>query len=556
MAPRSCLFLSLAWFSACQCSSPRLKPAENPPLPEFDGGLLADSGTPLIDAGFDAGIVADAGRDAGVDAGLHIDAGLDAGSVIDAGLDAGAVIDAGQPDSGVPFDAGIVIDSGTPDAGGPCTAGTLRCNAGIAERCVADHFIKEPSALGCDFWPTILGYPLFGFFGGNTFAVTLSNPGTSMASAKIEGGMLTTPRQVLLAPGAISVEPLGEFNPRSPYHVTSTQPISVIQFNPLHAVSGGTNTYSSDSTLLRPVHHFGRTHVIASWPPYTTTPSMIGLSTTVPTRITITPKAAIPATALTPMLAAGIATTFALDAGVAVDLSSSNGDLTGSIVVADAPIQVLGGHMGTRIPSTIEAADRLEEIVPPIERLSTEYFVVSPALPAMPSGKPQSVRIIAAEPNVTMTYDPQLPGAPTQLAAIGDVIDLAPQSTVYRVSATGKVLVAQYMQSNGAGGSLGDPSMLLPLPREQWLSRYVFHAPVDYPANAIDVVAPTGSTVVLDGAPLSGWQPIGATGFSYTRVTSLGSGTGATGHHDIQSSVPFLLLISGNGEYVSYWHAG
>lgn len=410
--------------------------------------------------------------------------------------------------------------------------------------------------MGCAFSSAILGQQLFGFFGGNSFGVTLANPGPAIARVTIVGGMLTSPRVVSVGPGQASIEPLGDRNPRRPFSITSTEPIEVVQFNPIHAVVGGTHTYSCDSSLLRPVHHWGTRHVVAAWPDFETSPGIIGVTTLTGTRLTVTPRAAVAGTALTPPLPADVATSFSLDGGLFIELAAPVGDLTGTLVDADQPIQLLAGHLGTRIPSTIEAADRLEEPMPPLSRLGTEYLVAAPALPSIPAGKPQVVRLIAAEAPLTLSFDPPQPGVPLTIAAVGDFIEIPPSAAAYRVTGTRRFLVAQYQQSQNVGGNMGDPALLVPLPRAQWLDRYVFHAPTDYTATMVDVIAPTGVTVTLDGAPLATGVPIGATGFSLIRVSSLGPGPGGDGNHVIWSGQPFTLSIAGYGDYTSYWHPG
>lgn len=533
----------LALCVGCQCGDSRLV-TRQPPAPDTpDASLTIDSGA-VDDAGSPSG-ERDAGFDAGFDGGrVQVDAGSDGGA--DGGADGGT--DGGVPDASVP-DAGPSIDGG-------CVEGHRRCTSLQVEHCLAGEYRPDPSAIGCEFSAAILGHQLFGYFGGNSFGVTLANPGTAIARVTIAGGMLTAPRVVSIGPGGVSVEALGDRNPRLAFSISSTEPIEVVQFNPLHAVVSGTRTYSCDSSLLRPVQHWGTSHVVASWPHFETTPGLIGVTTRAATRVTITPRAAISATALTPAMPANVATSFTLDAGLFVELPAPTGDLTGSLVDAEQPIQVFGGHLGAKIPATVDAADRLEEPMPPITRLATEYVVVAAALPSIPAGKPQIVRIIAAEAPVTLSFDPPQLGVPTSIASVGDFIEIPASAASYRVSANKKVLVAQYMQSQGMGGNMGDPAMLLPVPRDQWLDRYVFHAPTDYTATMLDVIAPSAVTVTLDGAPLAAGTPIGTTGLSLTRVISLGAGPGGNGNHIISSTAPFTLSISGFGDYTSYWHPG
>src|SRR5690606_15160475 len=68
-----------------------------------------------------------------------------------------------------------------------------------------------------------------------------------------------------------------------------------------------------------------------------------------------------------------------LDAGDVLQVvTASGGDVTGSLISADAPVQVLGGHSCTQVPIGTTACDHLEEAMFPVETLSTDYLVVPP----------------------------------------------------------------------------------------------------------------------------------------------------------------------------------
>ena len=79
--------------------------------------------------------------------------------------------------------------------------------------------------------------------------------------------------------------------------------------------------------------------------------------------------------------------------------------------------------------------------------------------------------------------------------------------------------------------------------------------PTNYESNYVDVTAPMGALVTLDGAPLS-FQPIGTTGYGLARVTALSAGPGADGNHSIQGDQGFGITVYGYGQYTSYWYPG
>jgi len=491
----------------------------------------------------------------------EVDAGFVA--VIDAGVagDSGTVVIEPAVDAGpTTADARVVIiDAGVRDAGPmACIPNEGLCVGSVAQVCTPDGqgFVADVTTTGCEFWPAILGQQLFGYVGHNTYAVAIANAGLRSSSVTIEGGMLTSPLTISVPPQSVSVQSLSDRAAQIPFRLRATWPVSVVQFNPLFQKVGTVSTHSCDASLLRPTHTWGRQYVVASWPVFSTSPGLIGVVTREATTLTITPRAATVARNGAPALAANVASTLTLDAGVFLELGTLSGDLTGTLISADHPIEVIGGHNGAKIPADIDASDHLEEGLMPIEQLSNEYFVISPALVAIPAGKAQIVRIIAAENDLELSYEPPRLGAPTHLEHAGDFIELDPGSAVFRVQSTKKVLVAQYMQAQALGGAMGDPSMFIAPPRSQFKTDHVFHSPPDYEMNAVDIVAPTGTTVTLDGAAVSGFVSIGSTDHGLSRNLSLGLGQAANGTHRVTCSAPCMLSVYGYGQYISYWYPG
>jgi hypothetical protein len=190
-----------------------------------------------------------------------------------------------------------------------------------------------------------------------------------------------------------------------------------------------------------------------------------------------------------------------------------------------------------------------------VDTLSEQYIVNAPAVTSIPNGKVEVIRVIATEGGTTLTYNPPQAGAPTTIANAGDFIEIDDNAQSFMITSSAKVLVAQYMEGQTAGGGQGDPAMALAVPVEQFRNSYLFHAPTTYTSNYVDVTAPTGTTVMLDGAPVT-FTPIGATGFSLGRVTALGAGPNNDGSHSITGDMPFGITVYGYGQYTSYWYPG
>jgi len=183
----------------------------------------------------------------------------------------------------------------------------------------------------------------------------------------------------------------------------------------------------------------------------------------------------------------------------------------------------------------------------PIDTPANGYLTAAPAVPALPDGTPPIVTIVATEPATTLTFDPPR-NAPTFIAEAGGVIELAATADSFRVSADHKIIVAQYMQGFNAGGQAGDPAMSLAVATEQFRYDYVFHVPASYPTSYVNVIAPVGATVELDGVALAGFTPIGGTGHGVLRAPI------ASGNHVVKANDRVGISVYGYGPTTSYWY--
>ena len=114
----------------------------------------------------------------------------------------------------------------------------------------------------------------------------------------------------------------------------------------------------------------------------------------------------------------------------------------------------------------------------------------------------------------------------------------------------------QYMEGqSGRGGAMsaGDPAMALVVSPEQYLTSYLFHAPPDFEVSYVNVTEPMGATVLLDGAAVGGFMPVGGSGFGVAKVEL---DSGGNGNHAMSSDQPFGISVYGYGQYTSYWFAG
>jgi hypothetical protein len=288
--------------------------------------------------------------------------------------------------------------------------------------------------------------------------------------------------------------------------------------------------------------------------------AITGTADTTHVSVKVSQKGNIVAGGGVPAVSAGQTTTFVLNQGDVMELladASDTADLSGSLVAADKPVQVIVGNTCFNNPANAPACDHLESAVFPAETLGTHYLV---SQPTAPNGdlKGHTVRLYGNSDNTMLAFNPPLPGAPTSLNA-GQVVDLGQVTKDFEVKGTHEFAVASFQ----LGGSLvdpqpigsttpskGDPSESLFAAVEQYRLKYVFLAPDDYDVSYADVQAPMGTTLMLDGAMVAQTaSAIGTSGFGVVRIPL---GAGNSGAHVLSADQPVGLQVIGYGAHTSY----
>ncbi len=418
------------------------------------------------------------------------------------------------------------------------------------------------SYIGCDYYPTVTQqHDGYNTSPKDDFAVAVANTSGSTATVTVTRGANTVDT-FDVTPGDVVVRVLPWVNELTKgngpsvvvadgaYRLRSTQPVTVYQYNPIGA------TTTNDASLLLPVNAWGKTYVVGAWPQWSSYPGFYAVVASQDgTIVDLSPSA----TGGNVKAGGGVASNgtgqVMLDQGDVLEVMSQSGDVTGTRIDADKPVQVIGGHECTDVPLNIGACDHLEEAIIPLDALAKEYFVVPPVHPSNANAeKAQIVRIVATEPNTTLAFDPDQPVNKT-LTNAGDYLEIAMSTAAYRVSADKKILVLQYMVGQAAGYGLSDPAMVQGIPAEQFRQDYLFHAATNWAANYVDVIAPDGANVTVDGVPVSmgAWKSIGATGWSYAHVTLSNAGTG---NHTVSADQGVGITVYGVQNYGSYWYPG
>jgi hypothetical protein len=520
-------------------------------------------------------------------------------------------------DSGAPVDVNVADRAAEArlNLGSLSGEGTITCAQAIASK----------SYVGCDYWPTVTANPVWSIFDftavvantqGSTATVTVTGPGgfnqVTMVPPNSLGKIFLPWVRELKGPDVDSCGNRPPFDksvyaPASAYHLISSVPVTVYQFNALEfrGVGGppgkdwlncpgdaycgsspvGCYSFTNDASLLIPSTSMTGNYRVTTQVGTTTfkqggffavtatqdgTHVIVGLSATA----TVVAGNSVPATG------PGGQLNFMMNAGDVVQVmgeGSDTADLSGSLVEADKPVQVLGGMQCADQPWGAFACDHLESSVLPAETLGKDYVVT---VPTSPHGKlvGHVVRFYGNVDGTTLTYSPSQPaGCPSTLNA-GQVVqcigspscpykdDMGHKQTAscvtetFEVKGTHEFSVSSFMfgasvadREDPENASQGDPSMSPMVATEQYRKSYIFLAPRDYEESFADVVIPNGAKLTLDGVPIySTPTPINGS----WSVVRTGLSSGNDGAHVLTGTQPFGLQVIGYGAYTSYQYPG
>ncbi len=438
----------------------------------------------------------------------------------------------------------------------------LSCDPDLGQ-CVGTCADLGLSYVGCDYYATVTQqYDLYNTAPKDEFAVAVANTADQIAKVTVTrgGNTISTVDVAANSVGIIKLPWINELTKGTgptvkvtdgAYRVRSTNPVTVYQFNPLSA------TVTNDASLLLPVNTWSTEYMAASWPNWDNLnlPAFYALVAAHDgTTVTLSPSATGNKIQAGGGVAANGTGVIMLDEGDVLQvITSQGGDVTGTIAVADKPIEMFAGHDCTNVPFNKTACDHLEEAMFPIDTLAKEYIVVPPIqVPNNNLDKAQMVKIVASEDNTTLTFEPDQPVNKT-LAKAGDFVMLSETTAAFKVSSDKKILVAQFMVGQSAGYGTSDPAMLLTVPAEQYRNEYLFFAATNWVANFVDVIAPEGASVQVDMMDVNTWQPIGNTGFSVAHVPLSNNGDGS---HRVDADAKVGISVYGVMSAGSYWFPG
>jgi hypothetical protein len=512
-------------------------------------------------------------------------------------------------------DAADAIDS---------TSGVITIEDGSAgatepQTCAEAAVVK--SHVGCEFWPTVTFNPVYSVF---DFAAVVANVGRSPADVKVEQHGSVVVRATVQPGGLEKIylpwvsalkgkdfdactrggRPTASVRVNGgAYHLTSDVPLAVWQFNPLEykagvggppgkdwtcpyapapcngngidclSVTNGASLLLPTSVLTGTYRLFGSSGARGLTPDLDNdTPGAYAITATHDgTQVTV-------ALAKNARIAVGSGVaaptpdgklSFSLDQGDVVELLGAwgaslgalNSDLSGSLVVADQPIQIISLVPITCVPSPEVAGqgypDHVEESLLPAEALGDRYVVGSPST-ALGKTVGHYVRFYGNFDGTDLGYQSGAPpvGAPTSLAA-GEVVEIGPVQESFEVFGNHSFAVASFLRGAQVVDPInrrGDPSMSFAVAVAQFRSRYTFLAPTDYDVSFADILIPNGTAVKLDGKPLTATpEPIAGSDWSIVRQQL---SSGMNGAHRLEANEPVSLQVIGFGHATSYYYPG
>ncbi len=396
--------------------------------------------------------------------------------------------------------------------------------------------------------------------------------------------------------------------PKGAYKLVSNLPVTVYQFNPFDyktpancmegflGIGGNCSySYSNDASLLLPTHVLTGDYMVMARPTLTNeSPGLLGIKQVQsnPGFVTIVGTQATPVDveiAFTSNVRAsangGIAVTayrpgqvgrFKLGEGDVLQIVSDgatactptiyppvNGtqscesgpeyDLTGTLITASGKVAVYSGHDCDFVPSHVWACDHLEEALLPLQTWGKDFIVA--ATQQLRAGEPNVVRVVSAVEGNAVTFEPEVHPAVTLTK--GQMIEF-PVTESFRVVGTHALMVAQLLVGQNFTGSppngetwVGDPSLSLVVPSEQFRTSYTFVTPDTFVESYVNIIAPLGSMVMLDGTQLvSEFEPVGMSGMGVARVPMQG------GQHQLEGQQGFGIVVYGFAPYTSYMYPG
>lgn len=372
---------------------------------------------------------------------------------------------------------------------------------------------------------------------GTPFAVTVSNASASAVEVIAYSGTGAEVARSNVDPNGLATLTLPSSTidnsslTSESYRLEATGPVTMHQFNPATNVGA----FSNDASLLLPATAVGRDYLVMGWPmqdsdAFKTYIGIIAVEEGT-TTVTITPTANLQAGAGgTPAgINAGATGTYTLTRGQVLTLSSAVAeglDLTGTEITATSNISVFWGSECSNVPLGVTFCDHMEEQLFPVDTWGLDFIG---AKLARRGTEADLWRIMASADNTLIRTVPAITGVDGRRINRGEFVEFAYKDD-FVVGASNPISVGHFMVGSSypsspggtcstglfgrsgcaipgnlceSGSGIGDPAFLIAVPESQFRSDYIVLTPDEYQQDYLNIIAPSGSVITLDGSPVS-----------------------------------------------------
>lgn len=222
-------------------------------------------------------------------------------------------------------------------------------------------------------------------------------------------------------------------------------------------------------------------------------------------------------------------------------------DLTGTKIVSNKPLTVLGSHECADVPVGVEFCDYLVEQFPPTVTWGRVFLLTS--LHSRLTGERYKVITMKSLTSVTVRCvvegesTPEVGHVTMLLNASGDIREFELGKDRYcSVIANKPIQLVQYSLGYALDG-IGDPFMLVIPPVSQYSNNYTLTAPDNYNSH-ISITVPLrhydSSKILVNSERISGWWPVycsSSTVCGYGVRMSVSPGTHSVKHVDADAEI-------------------
>lgn len=403
---------------------------------------------------------------------------------------------------------------------------------------------QETTTAGRDFWVALLVngseqmpfYTKITAFGDTACSVTVSNPNTGWSQAV----WLNAHNSVTVNLPNNAVPENYSLTEEKGFHVTSTANIQL--------VATFTRLASTGVAGILPTRVLGDRYIVLDYP---ADPSRSDISGATVTIVATQPNTTIqytpPCTLYhSPVSVVGTTVTHTFNAAgetLTLMANTPNASLSGMEITSDKPIALFQGNQITGVPYTTPSGDHMYEQALPVSQWGKSYALV----PTIGRTVGDRVRVVADSAcSVSLST-----GSSFTLTEHGvHEFDIGADSPCI-LNADKPVCVGLCAKGSDWNAEPGDASLLMVPPLERGISRAMFATiSTERITNTwhLAVVTASPGTMNLDGNSIaSQFSPIGATGYSYARI-SVSNGT----HTLDNSQGTFAAWTYGKGNVDGY----